>query len=91
MVPPAGTETMIVIFSRDKITSLPNEISTPYARVKRDTVEQLIASSQQKVRQTAGELTIPGKKAVRYATRVQNTNLEDNEELIATIELTHGE
>lgn len=91
MAPPAGTETMIVIFSRDKITSLPNEISTPYARVKRDTVEQLIASSQQKVRQTAGELTIPGKKAVRYATRVQNTNLEDNEELIATIELRHGE
>jgi len=28
---------------------------------------------------------------VRYATRVQNTNLQDNEELIATIELTHGE
>jgi hypothetical protein len=91
MAPPAGTETMIVIFSRDKITTLPNQISTPYAPVKRNIVEQLIASSQQKVRQTAGELTIPGKKAVRYGTRVQNTNSQDNEELIATIELTHGE
>jgi len=91
MTPPAGTETMIVIFSRDKITDLPNEISTPYAPVKRNIVEQLIASSQQKVKQSSGALAIPGKKAVRYATRVQNTNLEDNEELIATIELTHGE
>jgi hypothetical protein len=91
MALPAGTETMIVIFSRDKITTLPNEISTPNAPVKRDIVEQLIASSQQKFRQTTGELTIPGQKAVRYATRVQNTNLQDNEELIATIELTHGE
>jgi hypothetical protein len=91
MTPPAGTETMIVIFSRDKITDLPNEISTPYAPVKRDIVEQLIASSQQKVKQTSGAPAIPGKKAVSYATRVQNTNREDNEELIATIELTHGE
>jgi len=91
MAPPAGTETMIVIFSRDRITTLPNQIAKPYSPVKRDIVEQLIASSQQKVRQTTGELTIPGRKAVRYATRVQNTNLQDNEELIATIELTHGE
>ena len=91
MVPPAGTETMIVIFSRDKITNLPNEISTPNAPVKRDIVEQLIASSQQKVKQSSGALAIPGKKAARYATRVQNTNREDNEEVIATIELTHSE
>lgn len=91
MAPPAGTETMIVIFSRDKITDLPNEISMPYAPVKRDIVEQLIASSQQKVKQSTGALAIPGKKVARYATRIQNTNLEDNEELIATIELTHGE
>jgi hypothetical protein len=91
MIPPAGTETMIVIFSREKITTLPNQIAKPYAPVKRDVVEQLIASSQQKVAQVTGELKIPGQKAVRYATRVQNTNLKDNEELIATIELTHAE
>lgn len=91
MIPPAGTETMIVIFSRDKITTLPNQIAKPYAPVKRDVVEQLIASSKQKVAQMTGELKIPGQKAVRYATRVQNTNLKDNEELIATIELRHAE
>lgn len=89
--PPAGTETLIVIFSRDKITNLPNQISKPYSLVRRDLVEQLIASSEQKVKQVTGELTIPGRKAVRYATRVQNTNLQDNEELIATIELRHSE
>ena len=91
MAPPAGTETLIVIFSRDKITTLPNEISKPYAPVRRALVEQLIASSEQKVKQVTGELTIPGRNAVRYATRAQNTNLEDNEELIATIELRHSE
>jgi len=91
MAPPAGTETLIVIFSRDKITTLPNQITRPYAPVKRFLVEQLISSSEQKVKQVTGELTIPGRKAVRYATRAQNINLQDNEELIATIELRHSE
>jgi hypothetical protein len=89
MTPPAGTETMIVIFSRDKFTTLP---STPYSPVKRELVEQLLSRSQQKVEQMTGDLTIPGqKKPVRFATRVQNTNRKDNEELIAKIELTHGD
>ena len=92
MVPPAGTETLIVIFSRDKITTLPNQIAKPYSAVKRAVVEQLIASSDQKVKQLTGELDpIPGQKAVRFGTRAQNINLQDNEELIATIELRHGE
>jgi hypothetical protein len=91
MIPPAGTETLIVIFSRDKITTLPNKIEEPNAPVKRALVEQLISTSEQKVKQVTGDLAIPGKKAVHYATRVQNTNLQDNEELIATIELRHGE
>ena len=91
MAPPAGTETLIVIFSRDKITTLPNAIDKPNAVVKRSVVDQLISNSEQKVKQVSGELTIPGKKAVRYATRVQNTNLQDNEELIATIEVKHSE
>lgn len=88
---PAGTEKMILIFSRDKITTLPNQIDQPYSEVKAAVVAQLIASSRQKVEQMTGELTIPGQKAVRYATRVQNTNPRDNEELIATIEVTHVE
>ena len=88
--PPAGTETMIVIFSRERITTLPNRIAKPNSVVKRSLVEQLIASSEQRIEQMTGELQIPGKKAARYATRVQNTNPKDNEELIAKIELTHG-
>lgn len=91
MSPPSGTETMIVIFSRDKITTLPNEVTEPYSPVKSSIVDGLIASSQQKVEQWTGELAIANKKAVRYATRVQNINHRDNEELIATIAFTHGE
>ena len=91
MAPPAGTETLIVIFSRDKFTTLPNQVAKPYPTVKRDLVENLISRSEQKVKQVTGELTIPGQKAVRYATRAQNINLQDNEELIATIELRHSE
>jgi hypothetical protein len=82
---------MIVIFSRDKITTLPNQISEPYSPVKRSIVNGLIESSQQKVEQWTGELAIANKKPVRYATRVQNINHRDNEELIATIAFTHGE
>ncbi len=91
MAPPAGTETLIVIFSRDKITTLPNEIENPNSPVKRALVEQLISSSEQKVKQVTAELAIPGQKAARFATRVQNVNRQDNEELIATIELRHSE
>lgn len=91
ITPPAGKETMLVIFSRDKITTLPNKIDKPNSVVSRSVVDELIASSQQRVKQVTGNLAIPGKKAVRYATRVQNTNPKDNEELIATIELSHGE
>ncbi|HSB12595.1 MAG TPA: DUF4384 domain-containing protein [Blastocatellia bacterium] len=90
MTPPAGTETMIVIFSRDRFTTLPNQIKTPYSPVKRELVEELLSRWAQKGAQMTGELTIPGRKTVRYATRVQNTNPKDNEELIAKIELTHG-
>jgi hypothetical protein len=91
MSPPAGTETLVVIFSRDKITTLPNQIAKPFSPIAREKVEQLLADSEQKVKQVTGQLTIPGRKTVKYGTRVQNTNLQDNEELIATIELRHSE
>ena len=91
MAPPAGTETLVVIFSRDKITTLPNQIERPNFRVERSRVEDLISSSEQKVKQVTGELRIPGRKPVRYGTRVHNINLQDNEDLIATIELRHSE
>lgn len=90
MTPPAGRETMLVIFSRQKITSLPNIALKPMATVPRSAVEELIASSEQKVEEKSGDLTAPNGKLVRFATRVQNTNLQDNEELIAKIEVNHG-
>jgi len=66
--------------------------STEHARtVARDLIEDLINTSRQKVRQATGRLTIPGKQTARFATRLQNTNLEDNEELIARIQLKHGD
>lgn len=89
--PPAGTETMIVIFSRDQITTLPNQVAAGYTPVKRSIVDALLESSRQKVEQRTGTLTIPNQKAVRFATRVQNINRQDNEELIATIVFTHGD
>lgn len=89
MSPPAGTERMIVILSRDKFTTLPNRIAKPYSVVPRSVVEQLISSSAQTIDKGTGALEIPGKKAALYATRVQNTNPKDNEELITKIELTH--
>jgi hypothetical protein len=91
MTPPAGRETLLVIFSRLKITSLPNVALKPFAAVARSDVEALIASSAQKVEQFTGDLTTPKGEKVRFATRVQNTNPQDNEELIATIELNHGD
>lgn len=89
--PPAGTETLIVIFSRDRITTLPNQVAEGGSPVKASIVAGLMKSSEQKVEQWTGTLATPGKKAVRYATRVQNINRQDNEELIATIVFTHAE
>ena len=91
MSPPAGLETMLVVFSRQKITTLPNVALKPFGVVKRSAVEELIASSQQKVSEISGDLKIPGREPVPFATRVQNTNDKDNEELIATIKLKHGD
>jgi hypothetical protein len=90
MDPPAGTETLLVIFSRDKITTLPNVALKPHAVVKRAVIEALIADSEQKVSEVTGEMKTPSGKILRYATRVQNTNRKDNEELIATIKLNHA-
>ena len=90
MMPPAGTETLIVIFSRDKITTLPNKIAKPNSVVKPEVIDQLVSTSEKENKQLTGTLTVPGQKAVRYATWSQNTNLKDNEELITTIEVRHG-
>ncbi|HYP29489.1 MAG TPA: DUF4384 domain-containing protein [Blastocatellia bacterium] len=93
MAPPAGTEELIVIFSRDKITTLPSEVSESgeTQTVDESVIKDLKAKSRQAVSQDTGPLSIAGRPAVPFTTRVQNTNRKDNEELITTIRLKHGE
>jgi hypothetical protein len=91
MALPAATEELIVIFSRDKITTLPSEIAKAGETVDEKILNDLKARSRQTVRQESGPLSIPGRAPVPFATRVQNTNRKDNEELITTIRLKHGE
>jgi hypothetical protein len=89
--PPAGTETMIVIFSRDQITTLPNEVSRPGDAIKPEVIADLKATSQQKVKESFGNFAVPGRKAVPFATRVKNINTRDNEDMITTIAIKHGQ
>lgn len=96
MAPPTGRENFIVVFSRDEFEKLPRRVAVnngeyEYPIIKGDLIEDLINTSRQKVREATGRLTIPGKRAARFATRLQNINLKDNEELIATIQLKHGD
>jgi uncharacterized protein DUF4384 len=91
MVPPAGTENFIVVFSRDQITKLPNEVSeTGRVVVKPDIIEELKSLSQQKVKEFK-PVAVRGLTISKYGKWVRNTNLKDNEELITTISLKHGE
>jgi hypothetical protein len=96
MAPPTGRETFIVVFSREKYDKLPNQVAENNGEyenpvIKGDLIEDLINASRQNVKKATGQLTIPGKPPARFATWLQNTNREDNEELIATIQLKHGD
>src|SRR5262249_11531473 len=91
MRPPGGKETLVLIFSRQQITTLPNQVAKAFGVVKRSAIEELVANTGQKVEKKTGELSIPGGHSAKYATRVRNTNPADNEELITTIEINHGE
>jgi hypothetical protein len=89
--PPAGIETMIVIFSRDQITTLPNEVTHAGDAIKPEVIADFKAASQQKVQTSFGKLAVPGRKAVPYATRVKNINKNENEDMITTIAIKHGQ
>jgi hypothetical protein len=84
------TENLIVIFSRDEITTLPGTVKNANDVIKRDDIENIVARSSKKVRQTKG-YAIPGAKPARYATWVQNIDTSDNEDLVTTIKIKHGE
>lgn len=96
MAPPSGRENFIVVFSRDQFEKLPERVTLKddeyeYPTIAGALIEDLLSSSRQKKIEVTGRLTIPGKPPARFATRLQNTNREDNEELIARIQLKHGD
>jgi hypothetical protein len=82
-------EDFTVIFSRDEITSLPNQVSKTGGVVAKEVLEELRLGTRQRIEQGVAVDRIPGRPVARFATRVQNTNPKDNEELITTIELKH--
>lgn len=87
------TENLIVIFSRDEITTLPKTASKVNDVIKRADIEKIVANSSKKIKPYygSGKLAIPGAKAARYPTWVQNTDTTDNEDLVTTIKIKHGE
>jgi hypothetical protein len=96
MAPPTGRENFIVVFSRDQFEKLPERVTLQndeyeYPTIERALIDDLINTSRQTVKEVTGRLTIPGKPAARFATRVQNYNPQDNEELIASLQLKHGD
>jgi hypothetical protein len=91
MTPPAGAENFILIFSRDEIATLPSEVNESGAiTVKRDIIEELKARSEQTVEEFKPE-PVRGLTSARYGKWVRNTNTKDNEELITSLQLKHGE
>lgn len=90
MEPPAGTENFIVIFSRDPITTLPEQVEPPGAApVKEEIIKKLETESGQKVEEIQNPPKIRALVPVRYAKWVRNINTKDNEELITTIRIKH--
>lgn len=89
--PEPDTENLIVIFSRNEITSLPRSVKKAGDVINREDIEKIVAASSRKVSPYSGKLAIPGLKPARYPTWVQNTDTTDNEDLVTTIKIKHGE
>jgi hypothetical protein len=92
MAPPAGAENFILIFSREEITTLPNNVNeSGNVTVKREIIEDLKAKSKQTVMEIKPRDDVDGLNVARYGKWVRNTNKKDNEELITSLQLKHGE
>jgi hypothetical protein len=83
------TENLIVIFSRDEITTLPRRVKTAGDVIKRYDIAKIVANSSKQVKQVKGSYAIPNQSASRYATWVQNTDTRDNEDLVTVIKIKH--
>ncbi|HEU4391117.1 MAG TPA: DUF4384 domain-containing protein [Blastocatellia bacterium] len=88
-----GREILTLIFSRDMITSLPNEAVGAGGVVKRAVLEEVKRNSigARFIKRTSKPGLDPkqGGGAGRYVTWVTNTNIRDNDELIETVVLNH--
>ena len=82
----AGREEFTLIFSRDAISSLPNEAIGNGGLIKADTIRELRKQSSQDVEETSLR---KGIGVGNYVIWVKNKNKSDNEELIYTIGLSH--
>ena len=89
--PAPDIENLIVIFSRDLITSLPRSVKNAGDVIERGSIEKIVANSSKQVKPFTGKLAIPGQKAARFPTWVQNTDTRDNEDLVTIIKIKHGE
>ena len=86
----AGTEVVIVVFSRDMITDLEDRIGAG-GITDQGYINQLKTGSGQKVSTSRPGLSAKqGGGAGRYVKWVTNTNTRDNEELIETMKLNHA-
>jgi hypothetical protein len=79
-VPENARETLFVIFSRDAIQTLPNNAQQARERVKKQLISEIKSDSP-------NPETV--KPRQRFVTWVTNSNPKDNEELVATLYISH--
>lgn len=93
ITPPNGKEFFTVIFSRDQIINLPNKLTADdLARNSGAISEQVIEAIKQGSEQslTHNDRVLSSRRVVQSdGVYVRNTNRNDNEELIDTIEIKH--
>jgi hypothetical protein len=82
----AGREEFTLIFSRDAISSLPNEAIGNGGLIKQVVIQEIRNQSSQVIEETS---LSKGIGAGNYVIWVKNKNRKDNEELIYTIGLSH--
>jgi Domain of unknown function (DUF4384) len=93
ITPPNGKEFFTVIFSRDQITDLPNkltadDISRNSGAINEQVLEAIKQNSGQSL--TRNDRVLSSRRAIQSdGVYVRNTNRNDNEELIDTIEIKH--
>jgi hypothetical protein len=88
--PASGVEEIVVIFSRDMITNLPNNRREGASLISRQVLNEIKSRSGQILERIPGKIKrllrgAPG----RFAILAQNTNTEDNEELVVPLPLKH--